>query len=567
MRLGKIILSVKLILVGAVGVNVHGAGSVQHGVEDRAEVRMEPKTVRSMIRMLETGSTRSAARAAIALGKAGVSKPSALSALKGMLESESVAARCSALYALGRSEEASVAPAVIPLLSDSSPEVRIDACRALARVGDVEHSNKLPLMDSNEYVQVAAVEAVAQLGTEKGAKPLIGVFRRSESTPVRLAVLRALSSVEETSAVEDVVRSALKDDEPQLRAEALKLLSSMSVQVLNSYKDVLEEYLQAEASIVRREAVGLYLEVCAENSSDFSAGVALLDDPDATVRVAAAEALGAHCESVSDMLRLEALFVDPVRKVRRSASEAMLEAVQRHPQWQERLEAVAVKAVEASRSVKRREGIWILGQLESQAVFPEVLKLIRRPSAREDIREARLAVWLIWRTEYQKGGSLLMKLFTHDDQPVRIHAAKGLGVLRHKPAVDFISRKLKETKIVEGEEMFSYKNPERYYAIWALGQLANEKVLRTLTELAVKQKPRERLRNVELICDILSENKYKKGAQTLVQVCRLQENMSISRKRLFAETIYRITGTEKVAIPSEEEFYSYQNFFINSLNE
>jgi HEAT repeat protein len=179
--------------------------------------------------------------------------------------------------------------------SSRDPEVRRKACTRLGSF-DSPSARKLLLMaldDPSERVQLAALNALA--GTRTRAS--IAAFRRflrSSSAPLRLAALRALAAVDARLLDESETSAALQDQDAAIRRAAATIMGW------------------------RRERQ-------VRDPQAFRALTLALHDGDATVRVAAIEALGSSGDdrSVFPLIGCLADADEPVR----AAAEQSLRAI------------------------------------------------------------------------------------------------------------------------------------------------------------------------------------------------------------------------------------------------
>ncbi len=525
---------------------------------------MDPETVSHMIREIKQGRTPGKMRAAIALGKARVTSDKALKALQSMLDNDYAPARSSALYALGRSGDSEVTSAVAPLLADPAMDVRIAACRAIRRLDAGRFVNKLPLDDPNDLVRLAAIRAAGASGDKGVVSRLKKTYHAENTSRNRTAVLQALRGLNAGAQVSELAGEAIQHASARVRLAGAKLLTGLSADELQQRRSQVADLLDDNSALVRRAAVNVFDKILAESSEGLQKSLLpMLDDRDPTVVAAVAETVGRRCRSAETMLELEKLLAHADRKIRRTASLRMLRAARRHPDWERRLVRTAVETLHASESAKRCEGLWILGQLRSQAGFPDALKLAEKTSTRADMREARLVAWLIYRSGYEPGGKLLTAFFTDDDQYLRVHAARGLGVLKHKPAESKIISELQNIKIVQGMPMYTYTGQERYFAIWTLGQFGDKKALQALTTLAAKRRPMAKAKNLKLMCDIFVEHDYQPAIEPLRSLY-MYSNAGKRHKRIAAEAINELAGRKEVSIPAKEEEPKYETFFLNA---
>ncbi len=254
-----------------------------------------------------------AVQLAVALSKVG-GQPARLALLR-LLGDPRAIVRAEAALALGRFADSLPASEVVPLLEDPSPEVREKVCHALAMLPSDLGAAPLArvLRDTTTSVRRAACRALGFTGSALAADSLAALLERGEQEPsvqvaavvalgrlgvgataptlmkcvhsqwphVRAASAFALGAVDQWASLEFLAR----DRAPLVRECAAEALRSTG---RPQSEDLLRELAGDSIPCVRSRAVGI-LERIAVVPDDYKRA---LSDEAASVRVAAAEALG-----------------------------------------------------------------------------------------------------------------------------------------------------------------------------------------------------------------------------------------------------------------------------------
>lgn len=119
--------------------------------------------------------------------------------------------RVAALQSLAELGQQDTAQHVIPLLFDTIPNVRESAAETLGALGDsdsrVLSSLKKAAQDTEEFVRLAAVEALTQLDPNAALPDLIRALRDDPSSHVRWAAAIGISAAPEGSPVTELAKS------------------------------------------------------------------------------------------------------------------------------------------------------------------------------------------------------------------------------------------------------------------------------------------------------------------------------------------------------------------------
>jgi cyclophilin family peptidyl-prolyl cis-trans isomerase/HEAT repeat protein len=136
-------------------------------------------------------------------------------------------------YALSRTEDARVVPALDALLRRGGSVSRAFAARGLgARKAEASAAALVPLAQAwraDARVAVAAIRALAQIGAGAAATPLRALAAARDGDPnVRLEAVTALGALKDHASL-DVVLDAVTDPWPSMRAAALRALRDIDL--------------------------------------------------------------------------------------------------------------------------------------------------------------------------------------------------------------------------------------------------------------------------------------------------------------------------------------------------
>jgi HEAT repeat protein len=204
---------------------------------------------------------------------------------------------------------------VLPCLDDPDPAVRVAACDAVARIGDVAAVPRLFELLRDSSLSQAAANAIQSLGSGETERLALAAAAAREPH-VRRAALRIIAYFGYRAGLDALVEAARGDDE-RLRETALHGLPEIDDPRALA---VLLEAVTAPSPRTRAAA----MRALAEVGGDRVIGTLRkgLHDPDPWVRYYACQALGKRADvaSVGEML---AHLRDPAGQVRVAAVEAL----------------------------------------------------------------------------------------------------------------------------------------------------------------------------------------------------------------------------------------------------
>jgi HEAT repeat protein len=237
-----------------------------------------------------------------------------LAVLEELLEDHEVTARLVAAQALGDLDLPEAARALARSLDDPDADVRLTALTSLERV-DADHVGDAAtrlLSDTDPRVRLAALGVLA-----RGAAPPPEALLADSDQSVRAVAAAAL--FEESAEARNVLRAMMKASDAGVRAAAYCAMGEVGGCATT---ELAPAGLEDPIAAVRAEAVHAVSAIAVDGGA-IPRLVEMLGDEDATVRGAAAEALGRLGRTAAEPV-MDALF-DPRRE------EGALAALQRLP--------------------------------------------------------------------------------------------------------------------------------------------------------------------------------------------------------------------------------------------
>ena len=206
-------------------------------------------------------------------------------------------------------------PMALTALHDPKIERRVEATRALGRIGDVRASEELTatVHDSEEVVRVNGIRALGQIGGVQAIKSLITVLG-DPNGDVQLASARTLEQLGRSSA--GLLVAALSEVDPSTRSQMAYILGEIAdvstIEVLIALLGDPDQFVRGDATLALRNIGTPAIEPL----------TAMLHSPNAFQRRGAADALG----QIGDRSSVETLIAtlsDEDAFVRRSATLAL----------------------------------------------------------------------------------------------------------------------------------------------------------------------------------------------------------------------------------------------------
>jgi HEAT repeat protein len=389
-----------------------------------------------LVRALEDLEDEVRAKSATALGRLGDRRAIAY-LLEHLLTDPAPFVRARIAGTLGRFDEPEVIDRLVRALGDPAWWVRMRSVEALEQIGTrAEGPLLVALDDPDPEIRIRAAVGLERLGMPA---TLVGMIQRGERVPeametlvkfvsagarelladlllhsaaeVRGAVLGAIRGAERRDLAPELIQTARRDADPELRAVAFEALEALGVR--ESVPAALQALGDTEDR-VRAAAIGVLGSL---GEADVAPRLReRTADSDAGVRAAAARALGQlrHGDAAPDFLRL---LRDPSPRVREAAARGATEAG---------LAAAGPGLVEllGDRDAGVREAaISGLGRLGDRAAFPALGRAFEAgdPATREAIAAA------VGRIDPTELASLVDGLAEGGDTAGKLGAIRALG--------------------------------------------------------------------------------------------------------------------------------------------
>lgn len=335
--------------------------------------------------------------------------------LASALKDDDEGVRLAAIQALSSRSERGLVLDLIPLLGDSSTEVRRAVAQALSGMPDPRAIAALLQAlrgDTDASVRELAAEALGHIDDERGVAGLTAAFRQERVPAVRRKIVWALGEIQSASAV-GTLGDALRDDDAEVREQAAWGLGEIGAK---SAVPLLIPLLRDNSAQVRRNVASALGELKSLEALD--ALMAAVSDSDAEVRQHAVSALGSM-ESVRALPALLRALRDVHVDVRRSAVSAVgdLDGLERAPR--ELIEALSDADVEV-----RESALHALASIKDPASVSAIVPLTRSGQPLP-VREA--AVEALAEIGGPQVEAVLIELMKDADAKIRRRAAQGLG--------------------------------------------------------------------------------------------------------------------------------------------
>ncbi len=148
--------------------------------------------------------------------------------LKTLVNDPNPTVRVRALLAIGRIQDSTSVPAVLPLLNDASVEVRREAVFALGQIGhrSARAALEARLGEPDAETSRLAIEALGKLG-DKAATPKLAEMLRNKDPLRRAEAAVALWRLADSTALDPLLRAAHDDSDPEVRWRVLYALEKI----------------------------------------------------------------------------------------------------------------------------------------------------------------------------------------------------------------------------------------------------------------------------------------------------------------------------------------------------
>lgn len=424
--------------------------------------RRNVRSVPTLIALLTHVDDNVAVAATEALGRVG--GRAAVDALVAAVERDYFFRTYPAIDVLGRSGDPRAVPPLARLLQSS--QYVLEAARALGRTADKNAVAPLSELlaspiDGNVRVAAVALAELFEASCERYGTALPAMSALSHSAPVAAVrrVSQALMGADNAERVAMcVVLGALKREEAGAALgrmlEGVPPVASAAAVALKQLGRGVEEQLHAALRGADSEHRKILLPVVA-GSANVLEIAACLDDPDATVRAMACDALARRGDSSVVALLFEQL-TDPNPRV----VQAAMSAIQSLGSAQ--TERLAIAATRSESSEARRSALRILSYFGHARAMDAFARAVHDGDVRvRDVAIAGLAF-----LEHPGARAMLLSVATDPSERSRMAAMRGLGQCSELGDA--------ETAQVEAALVRGLRDPDawvRYYAAQSLGKL------------------------------------------------------------------------------------------------
>ncbi|HMI94051.1 MAG TPA: HEAT repeat domain-containing protein [Polyangiales bacterium] len=376
-----------------------------------------PRAASQLGRVLSDPDAEVRMSAAEALASTGGS--SAAAALLGHLDDNSAPVRRAIVGALGQLGERRAVVPLIGKIQDTEPSVRSAVARALGELGDARAMSALvlALRDNDESVRSAALEALAELSDPGATLSVAAVLERDTSPVVKIAAVQALARIGSNEALAALVR-ALGSSEPDIVEAAQRSLAGLGARAA----PVLVECVRAGSSAEVSDRCAAVLGSVGGKGTGAVLSQALVQGViSARAGLAALGELGDPAFLPSVLERLAAS--DPL--VRRAAVEAALQLL-RTARSEGRAVEPIVRALEKART-SRAERLPLIALLGRTGSPRAVASLSPLATGSEDV-ELKLAALEALGALGPAGQDVILIEALDDDEPsIRRAAALALN--------------------------------------------------------------------------------------------------------------------------------------------
>lgn len=317
--------------------------------------------------------------------------------------------------ALGNFKNKAAIDALVAGLSDLDANIRYACITSLGRLKDLNTVSNLLgcLGESNEWIFLNVVDALAKIGNHKATNPLVAFYLRERNERKRAAIISALGQLGDLTAVATLTR-ALRDQDDRVKANAIEAFSKLGLPSDKVFA-LIQPFFKYSSNRVRGNAlvsaykIGKLSEVlnCLKN---------MLDDPDKWIRATLAYILSViDCEEALDYLIT--LLKDDEPDVRKNAAKAF------SVRAKEGQTATILNMLKDPAPFVRLQAITMLGKLRIEPASDILIRML------SDERNPKLRASIITSLGHigGKGANLTLQSALHDrDSRVRANAVDGL---------------------------------------------------------------------------------------------------------------------------------------------
>jgi HEAT repeat protein len=224
--------------------------------------------------------------------------------------------RIAAMESLGQINGARVVEVLAPLTESDDPDL---ACAAVRGLGLVDHPDGVPpllvtLRSRNPALRIEALRALGKHAGPGAVNAMQWVAAADADGAVVQAAIEAMASL---ATAEAIAALTISTSDPKLREASIDALSKMGKDRI----DLIGEGLSNTQPAVRRGAVEALGRIKHSRASDYLSKA--LDDPDASVRLSAINALAHLGSRIAERKLVAIARSDPDTNVRRNAQKAL----------------------------------------------------------------------------------------------------------------------------------------------------------------------------------------------------------------------------------------------------
>ncbi|MGD8698455.1 MAG: HEAT repeat domain-containing protein [Gemmatimonadales bacterium] len=311
----------------------------------------------------------------------------------------------------------------------------------------------LPLAAMGPEGPAAAIadRAVGTLDEDRGVShalrvdALLGAMDDADRD-VRVTVVAALGGLQDTAAVQALMRALRSDTDAEVRAAAAYALGEIEdPRAIPALGQALQSDDDLNVRVVAAHALG---EI--EDSRGVPSLAAAINDSERDVRLAAIRALG-EIESPDAIDALATVTRDGDTEIRMMAVWALGEIEDARA-----VPAISQVLTSDSDAAVREKAAWALGEIEHGSAVDALAQALND----DDVKVRRMAVWALGEIEDARAVDPLVSVLNDPDPEIRLLAIRALGEIESRAAVDPLIAILgdPDAKVREA-------------AIWALGEI------------------------------------------------------------------------------------------------
>jgi HEAT repeat protein/Flp pilus assembly protein TadD len=317
--------------------------------------------------------------------------------------------------ALGNFKDKIAVDALVSGLSDLDANVRYASITSLGRIKDLNTVSNLLgcLGESNEWIFLNVVDALAKIGNHKATNPLVAFFLRERNERKRAAIISALGQLGDLTTVATLTR-ALRDPDDRVKANAIEAFSKLGLPSDKVFA-LIQPFFNYSSNRVRGNALVAAYKI--GKVSELKSSIrSMTVDPSKWVRATAAYILSViDCDNALEYL-IE-LLKDDEPDVRKNAAKAFTVRAK------EAQTGVILEMLNDTAPFVRLQAITMLGKLRVAPASDILVKMLseeRNPKLRASIITSLGHIG-------GKGANITLQSALHDrDSRVRANAVEGL---------------------------------------------------------------------------------------------------------------------------------------------